>query len=314
MSLAPICLFTYNRLDETRRTLEGLQQNFLAPESELFVFSDGAKDENGIPKIQEVRDYLKTVRGFKKITIKNSKVNKGLANSIIDGVSEVINEHEKVIVLEDDLITSPNFLNFMNQSLEFYKADKRIKSINGYSIPIKNCNSEVYIQTRPFSWGWATWQDRWNRSIFDKSRLRKEVQEQPDLVGDFAKVCGQDVVKMFKDSIHNRNNSWYIRWAYDHFRSQRLSVYPARSLVENIGFNLDGTHCNGIGAYNFKMKPSNKTEFYFPPLSYPQKEITKQFLYHFSLRRKLEVRFNALKSVSGRKLLCKEIKQKLGVK
>lgn len=310
---APICLFTYNRLEETKRCVGALQKNFLASDSELFIFSDGAKDEEGISKINEVRDYLKTIKGFKKITIKESSENKGLANSIINGVSEIIEEYGKVIVLEDDLLTSPNFLDFMNQALEYFQLDSQIQSINGYSLPINNIG-DIYLQTRPFSWGWATWKNRWSKEVFNKMELRQEIESKPQLLKEFGLKCGRDCPKMFKDSIYNRNNSWYIRWAFDHFRGQKYSVYPAYSLVENIGFNSDGTHCNGIGAYNFRMKSSITREFRFEGFNYPPEEITNEFLYYFSIKRKLLVRVNALRTATGRKLLFKEIRQKLSAK
>ncbi|MCZ2845014.1 MAG: glycosyltransferase family 2 protein [Candidatus Bathyarchaeota archaeon] len=310
MNLAPICLFTYNRLEETQQCINSLKQNFLAPKSQLIIFSDGGKAGSDA-KVKKVREFLKTVDGFRNVKIIESKNNKGLANSIIDGISQIISDNGKVIVLEDDLITSPNFLNFMNQSLDFFQQNGNIQSINGYSLPINSSDADIYLQTRPFSWGWATWEDRWNKEIFDKSKLRNEIELEPKLMSEFGRLCGQDAPKMFKDSIYGRNNSWYIRWAYAHFRNQKYSIYPSNSLVENIGFNSNGTHCKGIGAYNFKMKSSTKLEFYLKSFNYPKEKITKEFLYYFSLKRKLEVRFNALKSPLGRKLLFKEFKERL---
>ena len=132
--IAPICLFTYNRLEETIQTVAALKNNFLANKSELFIFSDGAKNKNVEQKIKQVRKYLKTITGFKNITIYESSKNKGLANSIIDGVTKIIETYGKIIVLEDDLVTSPNFLNFMNQALEFYHYNNRIYSVSGYTL------------------------------------------------------------------------------------------------------------------------------------------------------------------------------------
>ena len=134
--LAPICLFTYSRLEETKRTIEALKKNFLAPKSELFIFSDGPKNHETKDKVKAVRDFIKTIDGFKKITIFESKTNEGLAKSIINGVTKVVNEYGKVIVLEDDLLTTPNFLDFMNQALLFFELNLSIYSINGYSLAL----------------------------------------------------------------------------------------------------------------------------------------------------------------------------------
>lgn len=308
--LAPICLFTYNRIYETQQTVKALQDNFLAPASDLFVFSDGAKF-GAEEKVKEVRDFIKNIGGFKSVTVFESPKNVGLADSIINGVTKVISKNGKVIVLEDDLITSPNFLNFMNQSLKFYKDDKLKQSINGYSLPVGNDGSDVYFQVRPFSWGWATWKDRWDEEIFDKEKLKYEIEVHPKFLKEFGEVCGDDIPKMFKDSIYGRNNSWYVRWAYAHYRNNTFSVYPSISLVENVGFNSDGTHCTGIGAYNYPMLPSDKKNFNFSVSYASEPSITKKFLHHFTLLHKIKIRIQHLKSSYGRKLLWREIKQRL---
>ena len=164
MTIAPIILFTFNRLEHTKRTVEALKQNSLASETELYIYSDGPRDENVRKIVNEVRDYIKTIRGFKKITIIEQNKNKGLANSIIDGVNDIFNKYERVIVLEDDLVTSKYFLEYMNESLEVYNNRQDIWSIAGYSPNINIPNSyseEVYLTKRGCSWGWATWKNRW---------------------------------------------------------------------------------------------------------------------------------------------------------
>ena len=128
----PICLFTYNRLHETKQTVKALKENFLAMESDLFVFSDGPKNDAGRLKVEAVRQFLTSVNGFKSVKVFESEQNKGLANSIISGVSQIIQKYGKVIVLEDDLITSTNFLNFMNQALDYYASKEKIFSISGF--------------------------------------------------------------------------------------------------------------------------------------------------------------------------------------
>jgi hypothetical protein len=169
--LAPICLFTYNRLAETELTVMALKNNYLAEYSDLIIFSDSAKSEEQVQSVLEIRRFIKEITGFKTVQIIESKVNKGLANSIISGVNQIFKEYEKVIVMEDDLETHPNFLNFMNNSLEFYSHDKNIQSINGFSPHVKKSDKNVYFQQRPFPWGWATWNDRWSPNIFEKKEL-----------------------------------------------------------------------------------------------------------------------------------------------
>ena len=177
--LAPICLFTYNRLNETKQTIKALQKNHLAVESQLFIFSDGSKDDTTKFKVSEVREFIKTVKGFKSVEIFESRKNKGLANSIIHGVSKIIEKFGQVIVLEDDIETHPNFLKFMNESLNFYKNNKRIQSINGYSLAIKS-QSDVYFQKRTFSWGWATWKEYWSLEVFERKVIRGVINKNID--------------------------------------------------------------------------------------------------------------------------------------
>ena len=164
--LAPIVLFVYNRLDHTQGVIETLLKNTLAKESEFYIFSDAAKTENGVEKVNEVRKFIRDDSwhtGFKKVSIIEAEKNKGLAKSIIGGVSEIIQKYGKVIVLEDDLKLSPYFLEYMNDALDYYKDVVNIWSISGYSFPmrsLKNYPHDVFYSYRGCSWGWATWLDR----------------------------------------------------------------------------------------------------------------------------------------------------------
>jgi len=157
VNLSPIVLFTYNRPWHTKQTIEALQKNELAQDSELFIFSDGWKNVEDKPKVLEVREYLKTIDGFKKINIVKRDKNWGLANNIIDGVTKIVKEYGKVIVLEDDLFTSPYFLKFMNEGLMRYKDEEKVMHISGYAFPIKKEELPDTFFLKPTSGrGWAT--------------------------------------------------------------------------------------------------------------------------------------------------------------
>ena len=161
--LAPIVLFTFNRLVHTQKTIETLSNSELASQSHLFIYSDQARYSQDIEAVKSVREYLDQVSGFKKITKVYQDENIGLANSIIGGVSDVFNEYERVIVLEDDLETSPTFLRFMNQALDFYSPEQ-VWSIGGYSPRIqmpKDYKYDTYLAYRNCSWGSATWKQNW---------------------------------------------------------------------------------------------------------------------------------------------------------
>lgn len=309
--LAPICLFTYNRPDETRKTIEALRLNKLALQSELYVFSDGPKREKDEAKVQETRSIIKSISGFKKVEYVEALENKGLANSIIDGVSGILEKYGKVIVLEDDLITSSNFLDFMNQALDCYGTDRRIQSVNGYSLLLKSNRAEIYFQQRPFPWGWGTWSDRWNKEIFDKTKLSHLIAGNKTVLTQFKKACGDDISRMLLNSLNGKNDSWYVRWAFDHFRNNSLSVFPALSYVQNIGHTTEGTHCKGINPYRsvFIQDPSYRPDF--AELMVPNTELTNEFLFYFTFRHKLVTRIKLLPKRDGRKALFEDFIYKL---
>ncbi len=284
IKLAPICLFTYRRLDETQRTIAALQRNFLAAQSELFIFSDGWKSDVDKERIVAVRRYLKQITGFKQVSIFESNDNRGLANSIITGVTKIIEEYGKVIVLEDDLITSPNFLNFMNQGLDFYLDNDRIFSISGFTfdLPIlKNESSDFYYGYRASSWGWATWRDRWRQvdwevkdyQVFVKSRsLRNKFRR-----------GGSDLPRMLQNQMKGKIDSWAIRWCYQEFKNDQLTVFPSKSKVESIGIGSMATHTKRTNRFSTVLDVSNKEIFTFNDKILLNKVILKEYKYRYSL-------------------------------
>lgn len=311
--LAPVCLFTYNRLWETQRTVEALKENFLASRSDLIIFSDGPKNEKAKEDVEAVREYISTISGFKSVRIIISKENKGLADSIISGVTDVINEYGKIIVLEDDIVTRPNFLDFMNQALDYYYEYNRVRSVNGYSLRLTFPIKQVYFQKRTFPWGWGTWKNMWDEGIFDKKNIREEIKRNKDILKDFKAECGDDISKMLLDSINNINNSWYVRWVFRHFITDTYAVYPVQSLVENIGFSDNGTHCKAINSFDSKLSTNLNREFELIPFEYPEERYKREFLHYFSFLSKLMVRFRLLNSSSGREKVIGEIKHKLNL-
>lgn len=309
MELAPICLFTYNRLVETKQTIEALQLNYLAKESDLFIFSDGWKIDKDKNEILEVRAFLKTIFGFKNVTVFENGVNKGLANSIISGVSQIISEYGKVIVLEDDLITTPNFLDFMNQSLSFYESSETIQSISGYSLAINNKSkdTDVYFHNRAHSWSWATWKNSWHTDIFDKVAIDNILNE--DILNSFKKNCGEDIAQMLLNSISGKNDSWYVRWAFNHFMNKTFTVYPYFSKTENIGFSAEGTNCNDIDVFKCEKDLSLNKKFRF--INFREEPTIKaEYLVYWSKLHKLKFRLMLMKTEKGRKKVFSEIKRR----
>ena len=240
--LAPITLFTYNRPDHTRRTVDALAKNELAAESDLIIYSDGAKDDAGAAKVKAVRDYLHTVAGFKSITINEKEKNCGLANSVIAGVSEVVNKYGTVIVLEDDMVTSPYFLRYMNDALEMYRDEEQVISIHGYTYPVKKTLPETFFLPGADCWGWATWKRGWDLFEPDGRKLRDALQA-GKLMHAFDFDGAFPFTKMLEDQISGKVDSWAVRWRASAFLHNKLTLYPGKSLLYNIGADSSGTHC-----------------------------------------------------------------------
>ncbi|MBA3047757.1 glycosyltransferase [Patescibacteria group bacterium] len=241
-ALAPICLFAYNRPWHTKQMIEALVKNELANESELLIFSDGPKDDESKQRVAEVRSYLKNITGFKSITIIERTKNYSLAKSIISGVTEVINKYGKVIVMEDDLVSSPYFLKYMNEALDLYESEEKVISIHGYIYPVKAKLPETYFIKGADCWGWGTWKRGWALFEADGQKLLNKLREKK-LTKEFDFNNSFDYTGMLENYIKGKNNSWAIRWYASAFLQNKLTLCPGKSLINNIGLDGTGTHC-----------------------------------------------------------------------
>lgn len=246
MTPAPIALFVYKRPGHTQRTVTALRRNELAAESDLVVFCDGPTDSvESRQQVQEVRRYVATIDGFKSVRIVESTANLGLAKSIVNGVSATVADFGRVIVLEDDMVTSRHFLEFMNGALDLYESDTEVISIHGYVYPVREVLPETFFLRGADCWGWATWERGWSLYEPDGEKLLQRLtSEKLDNAFDFDGT--RRFTRMLKDQIAGRNDSWAIRWYASAFLRQKLTLYPGRSLVHNIGMDASGTHCLGL--------------------------------------------------------------------
>ena len=297
-NLAPIVLFVYNRLEHTKKTVEALLKNDLANQSDLFIYSDSWKNEESRKNVNNVRGYLKTIHGFKNLTIIERENNWGLANSIIDGVTTIINKYGRVIVLEDDLITSNDFLFFMNTSLEQYKYDANVFSISAYHFSIKvpkHYEYDVYFSYRSMSWGWATWVDRWLLADWNISDFNQFINDRKK-VRSFNRA-GSDLTKLLKMQKEGLIDSWSIRWDYTQFKNNGLTLFPLSSKVLNIGFDESGVHCGISDIQQQILNDSNAKTYKYVELIQPDRYFTRQiYLIHKNgiwkkIRRKIQMLF-----------------------
>lgn len=251
MKRAPIVLFTYNRLWHTQQTVEALQKNLLASESELFIFSDGGKNEDDWKKVYAVREYLHTIDGFKKTHITEQKENKGLANSIIEGVTKIVNKYGRIIVLEDDLVTSKYFLQYMNDALDIYENCEEVACISGYIYPIDALPDTFFIKGAD-CWGWATWKRGFDIFSANGKELLKQICSR-GLEVEFDFENSYPYTQMLKNQINGKNNSWAVRWYASIFLKNKLCLYPQKAFVQNIGCDGTGTHCENSNIFDVKI-------------------------------------------------------------
>lgn len=262
---SPIILFVYNRPWHTEQTLEALMANKLAKDSTLYIYADGPKDgtsEEILKKIKDTRAVVLKKKWCREVNIIERKKNIGLAANVIDGVTEIVNQYGKIIVLEDDLITSPNFLTYCNKGLEIYENEQNVYSINAYQFPIDFGIKEPQTFLCPLatsSWGWATWKDKW--AIFEEKPEHISLIQTDELIKKQFNFGDYDLASMLTN-----DKSWAIRWYYSVFIRNGLGLFPTHSLVKNIGFDGSGENCglikqsNTISFEQFKLVKKNSID------------------------------------------------------
>lgn len=266
---APLVLFAYKRPRHLRQVIEALQRNRAAASTALIAFSDGPAADADLPAVEETRRVLDEIRGFRDVEVVSRPENLGLARSVIDGVSQVVDRYGEAIVVEDDLVVSPTFLDTMNRLLRAYADCERVFSITGYNYPQRllripaDYPYSVYFSYRASSWGWATWRDRWRQvdwSVSDYAEFAADASAQRR----FARA-GEDLVPMLCQQMNGQLDSWAVRWCYSAFRLDKLNVYPVRSLLTNIGLDASGVHCVADPWLDDQLDPEFPRELALPP-------------------------------------------------
>ena len=259
-NFAPIALFVYNRPEHTSRTIKFLQQNLLADESRLYIFSDAAKDSSQQLLVDEVRAIIRLVDGFKSVEIIERKTNFGLAESIIDGVSTLVSEYGKVIAFEDDLISSAYTLQYFNDALQRYQNEEKVMHIGAYMYPLKGENlPETFFYRAATSWGWATWERAWRDFEPDVNKIIARFDRKKK--NEFSIEGTMNFWKQIIEFKLGRNNSWAIRWYASIFLKGGLTLNPSKSLINNIGHDGSGVHSGLNDIYHVIINPLPVTSF-----------------------------------------------------
>jgi hypothetical protein len=262
-ALAPIALFVYNRPDHTGQTLSYLQNNLLAAETDLFIFSDGPKTEADNASVDAVRKIASQTTGFRSLQVIIRENNMGLANSIISGVTQLVNEYGRVIVFEDDLVSSPYTLQYFNEALNHYAAEETVMHISAYMFPLQDATlPETFFFRAAFSWGWATWARAWKNFNPDIDQLIGQFDAEK--IHRFSIEGTMNFWKQMQDFKARKNNSWAIRWYASVFLQNGVTLNPAKSLIHNIGHDGTGVHSNIENTYGVQV--AKQPVKYFPEI------------------------------------------------
>jgi hypothetical protein len=241
-SYAPIAYFVYNRPDKTKLSIDALSSNYLAKDSDIYIFSDGAKDDDADKKkVEEVRELIKYVKNFKNIFVINREKNIGLYENFTQGITQICNKFGKVIVVEDDNLVSKYFLNYINDGLNIYENETKVCAINGWFFPEENNLEKTFFIKGGDTWGWGTWKRAWIKFNPDTNYLIKELKKRK-LEREFNLNNSFNFFKMLQKRHEGLNDSHTIIWKASTFLEGMLSLHPSKSLVKNFGFDGSGTH------------------------------------------------------------------------
>ena len=279
MDLAPIILFAYNRPEHLQKTVFSLAQNELATDSVLHIYCDGSKNSGDFDSVQKTRLIAKTTEGFKNVIVYERSTNMGLAANIIAGVTEIVTKYDRVIVLEDDMLTSPYFLRYMNDGLILYKDNPDVASVHAWFPPhnIKSLPDTFFLMGAD-CWGWGTWQRAWSVFNPDASVLLSEIEER-NLALQFNMAGAYDYTGLLRLTATGQVDSWAIRWLASAYLANMYTLYPSRSLVMNFGMDGTGRHCGITDKYNFL--PATEPVVVRPYAEIDENELGRQALGNF---------------------------------
>ena len=241
----PVALFSYNRFSTLKKTLECLKRNYLADQTDIFIFSDGPKDLEDYSSILEIRNYIKKIEGFKKIILIEREINLGLSKNIISGIDHVLEKNNSVIVLEDDILTSKYFLKFMNDALTTYENFDNVCQVSGYSYLEKYSKKyeldETYFIKGGDCMAWGTWKTSWDLFTEDAQNLYDQIK-QKKLDKSFNRNNSYNYLKMLKARASEKNQSWAICWYAINFLKNKYTFYPLRTFAKHIGNDKNATN------------------------------------------------------------------------
>jgi len=258
-NIAPVCISTYTRIEHLKKTVKALSENKYASDVDLFVFSDGARpgDED---KVGLVRGYLSKVTGFRSVNIIERESNNRVYNNR-NGLSEILNKYGRCVFLEDDIVTAPGFIEYMNSALDKYENNSGVMSITGYCPPIpipSEYSHDVFALNRFCSWGFAIWKDRYDMiryldgDDFNSIDIKK--------ISEF----GEDIYSMVRSDFLGNIDALDVKAMFCQYKESKATIYPRHSLVQNIGHDGSGIHCGITDRFKHEFLWNKIDDFVFP--------------------------------------------------
>lgn len=263
--MVPVLIVTYDRIEHLKRTITSLRSNIYAEQTDLFVASDYQRTESEADKVAAVRTYLKSVDGFKSVTVFERETNFGVVENSNSALRFIFERYDRFIIMNDDLVTAPGFLKFTNEALDKYGNNEMIFSVTGYCPPIRIPSTypyDAFFLARMSAWGCAMTKERYD-SVREISR-----KEYDDFVANkhlsraFVNGGGDDLLPMLKKVACGSLEAWDVRCMYTQFMKNQYTIYPTQSLILNIGFDGTGMHCGRTDKFNVTL--SDKLNFSFP--------------------------------------------------
>jgi len=278
-NFAPIIIFCFKRVDTLNKCVENLKSCPESEESDLIIYSDAARNEYEYTKVNEVRNFLKNISGFKSTTIIEREINLGVDFNIINGIIEMSQKFDKFIIVEDDIVVNHQFLSFLNACLNFYEHENDIITVTGFNyvkVPLQY-KWDCYFTGRSNPWGWATWSSK--IKDVDWEILDKDLFIDSKVLQRKFNFWGSDLTRMLKKTINSKIRAWDIRLDYFMFKKNKMTIYPCKNLVLNIGFNRSDAS-NTIGYNRFKINTElyNNTNFKFPDFITDNKQIKYKYI------------------------------------
>jgi len=257
-----IAIFAYDRPVHLKRVLTNVRKNDV---DHLYIFSDGPGGPRDKAKVECVRDVIKNIDWCRTTTFAR-ETNWGMAESVVSGIERVFDDHDRMIMIEDDCLPAPGFIDYMKKALKKYDGSEAVMSVTGYVPPIeipKEYPYDAFFSYRSNTWGWGTWHSAWEH--YERKSLSRDGFSQRKMeIKDLCKKSGRDIIPMLQQQFDGEIDSYHVWWRLEIAKRSGVCLYPTKSLIRNIGHDGTGTHSVPTDKFDTDLPPVNIEEFELP--------------------------------------------------